>query len=336
MGQEIIDMHIHFGAPENESNGCYWSAKFTETPAYYAMLALTKSLCKKVDFNRVQKQLLGVINGSRLTNKAVLLAMDQVYDEKGAVHREWTHLHTPNRFLIELAQSNPKVLVGASIHPYRRDWQEELDYCLENRAVLCKWIPSSQLIKPDSKLCVPLYKKLAQHHLPLLCHAGPEYAIPTSDDSYNKYNNPVYLRQALDLGVTVILAHCALPYFWLLDEEYKDDFEEFRRLFQEAEQHQWQLYADVSALATPTRIPYVDIILNEIPSDRLLYGSDYPIPISEFSYNKSKNLIFWLRFITRMIRIKNPLDKNYHLINEMGFADTVFENPQKLFARIQY
>ena len=335
MKTETIDMHIHFGAPANEANGCYWSKEFAATPAYYAMLLLTKSLFRKVTYERIEKQLLGVINGANLTDKAVLLALDQVYDESGTLHREWTHLHTPNDLLFALARKYPRVLVGASVHPYRPDWEKELARCLENRAVLCKWIPSSQMINPDSDRCIPLYKELAAHHLPLLCHTGPEYAIPTSDKHYNKYNNPKYLRKALDQGVTVILAHCGLPYFWFMDVDYQDDFAEFRRLFSEAQHNDWKLYADVSALATPSRIPYIDTILNEIPADRLLYGSDYPVPISEFSYNQNRNFLLWLKFLLRLFRIKNPLDKNFRLIEDMGFSPDVFTNPQRLFALIR-
>lgn len=337
MNPEIIDMHIHFGAPKDEASGCYWSKEFEKTAAYYAMLLMTKSLCKKVDIERVKKHLLGKINGSKYVQKGVLLAMDEVYDENGTVQQKKTHLHVPNRYLFKLAKENERVLVGASVHPYRDDWREELDFCLENKAVLCKWIPSSQLINPEHEKCLPFYQKLVDYKLPLLCHTGPEYSIPTSNKRYNKYNNPKYLRIALEQGVTVIVAHCALPYFYLLDKPgYYDDWHDFLKIVQEAEESGWNLYADLSAITGPLRLPFIDDIIKKVPVKRLLFGSDYPVPLSGLSYHKPINVWAWLKFLFKIISIKNPLDKNYNILKGMAFDDQVFTNASQLFSSILY
>ena len=71
MSNEIIDTHVHFGAPKDEESGCYWSDEFTKQPAYFAMLLLTKSLFKKVDIHSVKKHMFKVINGSKSTTRAV-------------------------------------------------------------------------------------------------------------------------------------------------------------------------------------------------------------------------------------------------------------------------
>ena len=336
MALDIIDMHIHFGAPEDKASGCYWSKEFEKSVAYIAILLFTQSLFKKVDIRRVEKHLFKVIYGSRNVNRSVLLAMDQVYDVDGQLRPDLTHLHVPNNYIAKLASKNDRILVGASIHPYRKDWEAEFDRCLEYRSVLCKWIPSSQMIDPDHELCEPFYEKLVAHNMPLLVHAGPEYAIPTSDKKYNRFNNPKYLSKALDYGVTVIMAHCALPYFWLLDVEYQEHFDELLRLFEEAEEKDWNLYADVSAITGPLRLPYIKQIQEDVPQERLLFGSDYPIPLSELSYNKSTNFLSWLRFILKVIFMKNPLDKNYEIVRGMGFDETIFTNPAALFKGIRY
>ena len=336
MEKSVIDVHVHFGAPEDGVSGCFWSKKFERTPAYYMMLFVTHSIFKKINIQRVQNHLLKQINGAKRVEKSVLLALDMVYDEQGNERKEWSHLYVPNTYLVQLAAENKRILFGCSVHPYRQDWREEIDYCLENKAVLCKWIPSSQMVDPSSEKCVPFYQKLADHKLPLLCHAGPEYAIPTNDSKYNKYNNPKYLKRALDMGVTVIIAHCALPYFGFLDFEYQDDLADFYKLFNKAERNNWKLYADLSAVATPLRAPYIERIVNEIPHDRLLFGSDYPIPASELSYTKSKNFFKWLKLIWQAIHIRNPLDKNYRLLKNMGFDDKMFFNASELFNQIVY
>ena len=331
----IIDMHLHFGAPKDEESGCYWSEKFKTTAAYYAMLLVTRSLFTTVNILRVKSHILNVINGSRFVDRSVLLAMDQVYDKDGQVQAGKTHLYVPNKYIAGLSRENERVLFGASVHPYRQDWEQELDFCLENGAVLCKWIPSSQLINPADDKCKPFYQKLARHNLPLLCHAGPEYAIPTSDKSYEEFNNPKYLRQALDLGVTVILAHCALPYFAELDIPYQDDYQAFLRLFNAAAQYNWRLYADLSAVTGPLRKKYIPEIKAKIPAQRLLFGSDYPVPISEFSYHGRMHPITWLRLLLQLLSIRNPLDKNYKIIKAMQFDPCIFTNIAGLFEQIR-
>jgi len=335
MNGPVIDIHVHFGAPPDKESGCFWSEEFAHSAAYVAMLLITRFLFKNVDIRAIRHHLLGAINSSKCVDQSVLLAMDQVYSESGVAQPHATPLYVPNRYIAVLARSEPRVLFGCSIHPYRFDWRDELEYCLENRAVLCKWIPSSQLIDPGHPNCLAFYKKLAEHHLPLLTHTGPEYAIPTSEKAYNEFNNPKHMRRALDEGVTVILAHCALPYFWFLDGDYQVDFDEFLKLFDEAQRKGWRLYADVSALCTPLRSPYIETIKERVPADRLVFGSDYPIPLFELSYNQSKNLLNWLRFISKVRLMRNPLDKNYMLIKEMGLGDTLFRAAARLFGEIR-
>jgi mannonate dehydratase len=263
--------------------------------------------------------------------------MDKVYDLNGEIkqnERENTHLYVPNSFIIELSKKYACILFGASVHPYRKDWKEELEFCIQNGAVLCKWIPSSQQIDVTNQKCFPIYDFLAQHKLPLLIHSGPEYSIPTSDDSFIEMNNPKYLRPALERGVTIIIAHCALPYFGEFDTKYLDDMAEFYKLFEESKNKPWELYADLSALAEPLRNTYIPEIKARIPQDRILFGSDYPLPASELSFKKTNNIFKWIKLTVKAFTIGNPIDKNYFVINKMGFDKAIFTNASGLFERI--
>jgi predicted TIM-barrel fold metal-dependent hydrolase len=336
MADDVIDAHIHFGAPRDEESGCFWSEKFTRTAAFFAMKLITGSLFRKMDIHKIKKHMFQVVEKSDFVKRSVFLAMDQVHDEHGNPQPESTHLYVPNRYIRDLARENQRILFGASVHPYRRDWQAELDFCLENRAVLCKWIPSSMGINPEHPQCLPFYRKLADHRLPLLCHGGPEYAIPDTDSRFVRYNNPKYLRTALDEGVTVIIAHCALPYFGLLDIDYQDEFDEFIRLFNESDRNNWRLYADLSAICIPTKSPYIKRLKDNVPDERLIFGSDYPIPISELSYHESPNFFQWVKYAIKVILEKNLLDKNYLIIEGMDFDPCIFTNAARLFAQIRY
>lgn len=336
MPEHVIDCHVHYGSPCDPETGCYWSKTFEKTPAFLLMRAVTKSLFEELTAERARQVILDAINQSDHVHQTVLLAMDEVYDLLGAPHKKWTHMYVPNSYIANLSHQYERILFGASVHPYRKDWEAELDFCIENGAVLNKWIPSSQQIDPSHELCIPFYEKLARHNLPLLCHAGPEYAIPTSAAQYNEYNNPKFLTRALDMGVIVILAHCALPYWGKLEKkEYLDDYNDFKEMMKQADDKGWKLYADLSAVATTFRRRKMRYIVKEIAHERLLFGSDYPIPCSVLSYNRMTSLLKKIQYILKkVVKEKNPLDKNFNLINKMGFKPVIYSTAKELFDKI--
>lgn len=329
VNDEIIDIHVHFGAPDDPESGCYWSKEFEEGLAFFAFRLVTNSLFGKLNVRRAKKHLFGVINGSKYVHKTVLLALDQVYDNSGNRLRDKTHLYVPNKCIIDLANENPRVLFGASVHPYREDWEQALNFCLENKAVLCKWIPSSQQIDLRHPKCLPFYEKLALYNLPLLCHVGPEAAIPPFDKPSQELNSPRLLRNALEAGVTVIAAHAALP---LLPPPLESDqpYQELVTLFRETESKNWKLYADLSAINLGPRNLYIDKLKKDIPLGRLIFGSDYPIPILDISQSPHLSLGHWVKHFFQTIFIRNPLDKNYRLIKNMGFDESLYYNAKNI------
>ncbi len=334
MGKPVIDIHVHCGAKNDPASGCYWSDKFESTIAFLAFRLVTSSLFKEPNLRNIQKHLLRVVNTSKKVAKCVFLALDQVYDENGKAYDQYgtekrTHLYVPNSYVSALANGNLRVLFGASVHPYRPDWEDELRFCMQNEAVLCKWIPSSQQIDLTHPKCLSFFRKLVDYKLPLLCHVGPEGAIPPFDEPSQELNSPRLLRNALDAGVTVIAAHAALP---LLPPplESDKDYRELVSLFGEASSKGWQLYADVSAINLGPRGGYVDKLKQNIPADRLIFGSDYPVPILDISQKPGLTLGHWLKHFFQTIFIRNPLDKNYRLIENMDFDTSIFTNASRI------
>ena len=217
---------------------------------------------------QLAQRLLDVIDGAGQLDAAVVLAFDAVHDRDGRLNEANTHLYVTNDYVIELARKHPKVLFGASVHPYRKDAVAEIERCVQAGAVLLKWLPIVQNFDPSDEKCIPVYEALADYRLPLLSHTGGEKSLPTLNEAVA---DPMLLVPALKRGVTVIAAHCGtrsspnetdyLPQFVRLAEEYEN------------------CYGDTAALNLPTRwYAWEKLLADSLVRGKLVHGSDWPIP----------------------------------------------------------
>jgi predicted TIM-barrel fold metal-dependent hydrolase len=255
---------------------------------------------------QIEAKLVETIEGAKI-DAAVVLAFDAVYDRDGNFDPANTHLYVTNDYVAELAERHPKVLFGASVHPYRKDAIGELERCVRRGAVLMKWLPIVQDFNPADDRCLPFYEALAHHRLPLLCHTGGEQALPNLDRSWA---DPMLLVPALKKKVTVIAAHCGTRAH-LLERDYTPAF---MRLAHEYE----NLYGDTAALNLPTRSYAYDCLLgDDIVRRKLVHGSDWPIisiPTKRAGWLKAAELLLaednWMR---RDVLTKQALgfDSNY-------------------------
>jgi uncharacterized protein len=215
--------------------------------------------------------------------KAMLVAFDFHYDEHGARREDLSSFFIPNRYAAGLAQRFPDRLEWiCSIHPYRADAIEELDWSAGQGARAVKWLPSAMGMDPASPKCDRFYQALARLNLPLLTHAGEEQAV--SGASMGELNNPLRLRRPLDQGVRVIVAHCAS-----LGENIDIDlgsngprlkgFDLFQRLMEEP-RYERQLFGEISAVTQTNRIEFaLAALIRRVEwHPRLINGSDYPLP----------------------------------------------------------
>ena len=206
---------------------------------------------------------------ARHVNRAVLLALDGVYDNQGRFDTRLTRFHVPNDDVVAWCQQYPdRFLFGASVHPHRPDALEELTRCKALGAVLVKWIPNSQNIDPADRNHIPFYRKLAELGLPLLSHTGIELVLPTVQQSLGKISR---LRLPLEEGVTVIAAHGGSSgLVW--SHHTQDDYLAMLRAYP-------NFYGDTAALGFPSRMGTL-LWWRDRPDfwDRLLFGTDYPVP----------------------------------------------------------
>jgi uncharacterized protein len=331
MGErKVVDVHIHIGGRGDSGSGCRMSHSFVFSFAFGAMLATLNVSPFELSDEKMKEVILDAVNSSSRIDYAVLLALDGVYKNGKYIESE-SHLVTPNDYIMAIARANRRVLFGASVHPYRKkkEMLAETKRCVDHGAVLFKWIPSSQQIDPRDDRCLPFYEILAGEGIPLLCHSGAELAVPTSDEKADNLNDPRKLRRALDMGVKVIAAHCATPYLGGILPADKNYFEDLIKMLRTAEKKGWNLYADISAFCTPTRIAYLNRIKEEISQgtlsvNRFLYGSDFPIPIIDI--NTFKEPLSLRELLEHCEKGKNPLDNNHDILKKFGMPDSIFTN----------
>jgi hypothetical protein len=263
------------------------------------------------DFDRLYvEQLLRWVRGSSL-GAAVILAQDDVYDTKGRVLAGVGSHFVPNDYVFTLARAHAEFLPGVSIHPARPDALEELDRCLAAGAVLMKCLPNCQNIDCADRRFTRFWERVAEARLPLLAHTGGEQTLPVVR---REFSDPRTLTRPLEIGVTVIAAHCAGK-SGLTDPDYFPVFIEMTRRFP-------NFYADVSALNIPIRSRCLRRCLDADVSPRLVHGSDYPVPMHGH-WAWLRGLLSWRAFRV-CSRERNPLERDYLLKRAMGMDPAVF------------
>lgn len=221
--------------------------------------------------------------------RMLLFAFDYAVDDSGREQPAQSTFHTPNAYAESVARAHPARFGWvASVHPYRADALARLDAAIAQGALAIKWLPSAMNIDPAAPRCDAFYARLAQHDVPLVIHCGEEVAAPGARQ--HAFNNPLRVRRPLEAGVRVIVAHAAslgeARDTDLLRAGQSDDdapavasFALFTRLMEEP---RWQgrLYADISAVFQRNRSLDVQrsLITRRDWHDRLLHGSDYPLP----------------------------------------------------------
>ena len=272
--------------------------------------------------------------------KCMLLAFDYNHDEQGRRDLVHSPFFVPNDYAARIARQYPDRFEWiASIHPYREDCVEALDWAAQYGARAIKWLPPVMGIDPASPLCDRFYAALLKHNMPLLTHAGDEHAVHGVENQ--TLGNPLLLRRPLDQGVRVIIAHCASEGVNTDIDKGQDaaplaNFQLFARLMNEP-RYIKNLYGDISAMTQLNRLgePIEQAVTRTDWQPRLLNGSDYPLP-GVMPLFSSKEL-FRRNYITQTqatvlaeLRRHNPLLYDFVVkrslrINGKALASTVFE-----------
>lgn len=336
----VWDMHVHLvgvgdadsGAWANPKMDSLWNPLQYVQKLFYMNAGCVHDAPGRIDASfaaRLDNLMDAFPSGARI----MLLAFDWSHDESGRPLREASAFHVPNAYAARVAAANPaRMEWAASIHPYRGDALAALDAAVAGGARAMKWLPAAMGIDPAAPRCDAFFKALAQHDLPLITHAGHEAAVAGS--ARQDYGNPLRLRRALDLGVRVVVAHCASHGEDLdTDGRRRPSFELLARLLDAGLPG---LYADISAVTQFNRAEVLDTLLARPDwHGRLLNGSDYPLPgilplISLEALVRRELLDDAARPFLNTLREHNPLLFDFALKRLLrkrgvGFADSVFE-----------
>jgi predicted TIM-barrel fold metal-dependent hydrolase len=308
----LIDCHVHISAC-TPGHGKMSPRLMKSIPFRFVQWRFGLNGTTEQTERALESLLAQTINETSELDAAVVLAFDAAHTGDGILDEPNTHFYITNDYVIELAAKHPKMLFGASVHPYRSDAIVEIERCVNAGAVLCKWLPIVQNFNPADERCFPFYEALAHYRLPLLSHTGGEHALPTLDRSVA---DPALLKPALDRGVTVIMAHCgtrSAPF----EKTYVDTFARLAREYENC-------YGDTAALSLPARWHAYKLMDDPIVRQKLVHGSDWPVvpipPVFCMGAADSAELMLDSNWLRRDIAIKQKL----------GFDDAYWQRASKV------
>ena len=327
----ILDMHVHV-AGIGVGSGCQISPSLLSNWRYDLYLQAFDTSKKDIKQHGdaiVIKRIGESLQKSRYVDGALLLALDKVYDPiSHEPNQELTEVYIPNEFIRDEIKELPNLFYGASVSPYRRDWQEELQKAYDDNTLLIKWLPAIQHIDPSAPAIIPFYRRLKELGLPLLVHTGAERSFSSSHDALG---DPQLLHLPLREGVTVIAAHVATS-------GKKDGVENIDRLLPMLEQYD-NLYTDISSLTQLNKLKYPrQVLKRQDLFAKLLFGSDFPL--TNIGVGPFKLVSPWYFFptlslakIIELSREKNVWDRDVLLKHALGFPAEAFTRSAEILLR---
>ncbi|MDQ2856779.1 MAG: amidohydrolase family protein [Acidobacteriota bacterium] len=286
--KRLVDYHTHVAGTGGNGTRASINPRMHswKHPLDRLKLKIYLSACAVNDFEDADSQFVGrlvrLVKNIEGHGKYRLLAFDKNYSRDGRENLSKTEFYVPNDYVFTLTEQYPDLFEPViSVNPYRQDALTELERGARRGARIVKWLPNAMGIDPSDPLCDAFYRKLKELNLVLLSHGGEEKAVQAEEDQ--RLGNPLLLRRPLDAGVKVIVAHCA----GLGENEDLDDsrrrrlpnFDLFMRLMAD-KRYEGLVFADISAMTQANRCgnPLTTIIKREDLHERLVNGSDYPLP----------------------------------------------------------
>jgi len=314
-----IDIHVHLAGLGGGAPGCHVSPRMARSLSFQAL----KRIIRVDTRDPVQathdfaQRLATLMENSRELDYACVFGMDGVYDTAGQWLPHESHLLVPNHWVFQVCQVSPKLLPVISINPSRDDALAEL-YRWGPNAVALKWLGPLQKFDPQAPRHEKFYDALRELGLPLIVHSGCEHTFP---GMAQELGNPLLYEPLLKRGLSVVFSHCGTGSWLFPGHDYSQEFITLMERYDNA-------YGDTSAFASLVRRSQIRRFAASRYIDRILHGSDWPIPSSalvflpELGFNRVKHLE----------RDRHPLDRDVRTKRAMGLPESVFTSAWHLLA----
>jgi predicted TIM-barrel fold metal-dependent hydrolase len=225
--------------------------------------------------------------------------------------------------VFKVARENKSLLPGPSINPYRSNAVELLDECFERKAVLIKWLPSTQRIDPADPALTPFYRRAAELGIPLLVHIGGERTFESLNPEFNFLHR---LDTALEMGVKIICAHSATPILASGEPSQLGELEVYLKRYP-------HLWVDNSGMCNPGRFNHTHALANHpLIAQRTLYGSDWPVPSNAFYFLPKLGV----RKVWKLDRIKNYFQRDFAIKQALGYPSGSATLAHKVLANLEH
>jgi hypothetical protein len=316
-----LDMHVHIVGNGLRGSGCWLKVGFWHRPlaAFMVRHIGVANSTRASEFDEAFANHLARLVRESSLGAAVILAHDEVYDDAGRT-LPFGSFHVPNSYVLALAEKHREFLPAVSIHPARSDALDELERCLAGGAVMLKLLPNCQNVDCNNERYRRFWERMAEAKLPLLAHTGGEHTVPVIRKDLS---DPRTLALPLECGVKVIAAHCGTK-SGITDPDY---FESFCDMLEEHP----NLFGDTSAFNVPIRGRHIRACLESVVAERLVHGSDYPVPVFGH-WAWAQRFIAWNDF-RRCEAITNVLERDFQLKCAMGFTADHFTRIYALLRR---
>lgn len=322
-----IDCHIHLAATGCCAPDAYLSMKLRRRYTIRLLKMLHGITDRHMDSTfdlDWPSRIDALLNQSSVIRYGVALGFDGYFDHgHGGEIRDKTQMIVPTDWVFQMCRQFKRLLPGPSLNPHRGDALDVLARCIEQKAVLIKWLPSAQGIDPAHPGLRRFYQMLADARLPLLVHIGGEKTFVSLNPEYNRIS---LMRQALDQGVKVICAHWGTPV------HFSGEKSQVPELLGLIDQYP-NLYFDNSGICNPSRYRHLPRLAQIEPlCCRTLYGSDFPVPSSAYYYLLR---LGWRR-ARALEEIQNPFDRDVEIKRVFRVPDRTLTLAHEVLANLEY
>jgi predicted TIM-barrel fold metal-dependent hydrolase len=315
-----LDGHVHFVGDGSDGSGCWlkldgWMRRIQGRLLLSAAGLPSNRLDDGLDL-AFEARLTALLRTSGLDG-LLLLAQDEAYRNDGSKIENFGSFHVPNSHIYRVCRRNPGLFPACSIHPARPDALDELELALNKGCRVLKLLPNCLNVDCSERRFIPFWKRMAAGGMVLLAHTGGEFTLPQTNP---EFADPRRLCLPLEQGVTVIAAHAAgRSGIW--DPDWTAQLESMAKSFP-------SLYCDNSALCSPNRWRTIAALLDGPLRDRVIHGSDYPVPTGGFGPWIGGHLSCeaW----RASAGLRNPFARDAFLKESIGFAPETFTRLDKL------